>query len=829
MATSDFLQDLRYALRVLRRDPAFVVTAVASLAIGVGVVLGVLAFANILFLRPLPCVFDGAALVAVFHHPRNRGEYQALSYADYQYYREHSQVFSELAAFSTWPMVVRAGNAFDEVEGELVSPTYFSTLGLQPAAGRLLSSDDARVDANSAVVLSHSYWRHRFGGEVAAIGRVIRVGQASCTIVGVTPKGFQGLSAEASPAIWVSVGSYRRTVARLASAPGGSALLTGWGNRSFSVVGRLRPGLTVAAAQRHMSSLARRIAVAYPERAAIHGSEAPPDAVVISGSKARISPESRPDALRFLLLLGVTAAFVFLAASLNVSSLIMARTAQRLHELALRVALGAGPGRVTKQLLTENLLIVGVGTALGFFVANWTVALLSRTGPGFGLFATWSVNGAIDPTVATAGAAVAVLTGSALTLIPYRFLRSPQLSLSLPVARQRGTRVRIHRTLVGMQIALSVVLVMAAGLFLQTLHNARTTNTMTRPEEVLLGKLDLSGTQYADASRAARLYSDLVDRVRALTGVREAALVMIVPHSGRRGGATVEVDAEDGDRSERQVGFNIVSPEYFGTAGLPLLAGRCFSRIDTAGTPPVALINDVMAQRYFAGRSPLGRRLLLKWPPANTVEIIGVVRDGGKWRYRSEGEPVVYVPVGQRPISQMTLILRTSGNAEAFLPAVRRELMLLDHELVLTEAQTARSRFDSVLARERVVAFLLSTLAAVATLLSAVGVFGLVSYTVSRRTREFGVRLAVGATPWRVVAAVLVETVRLTSVGVIGGTIAALGLIRGIQRLLFGVTPAEPRVLVVTVCVFLLVALLAGYLPARRAASVDPIVAIRTE
>ncbi len=823
----DFLRDIRYATRSLRRSPGFVAVALVSLALGIGVNVGVFEFADALFLSAFPGVSDSSRLVTIYHYTA-RSSYDSSAYADYVYYRAQTHAFASLAAYTAWGVVVRAGDTIDEVDGELVSPEYFATLGLRPTVGRLLTADDARPGADPAVVLGYRYWTDRFGGDPGAVGRTIRVGQANATIVGVAARGFEGLSAEDSPALWASVVHYGLMVPVLATlhddASSPPDLLTTWGNHSFSIVGRLRPGWTIGDAERDLSAAARRIVLDHPERAAHQVGGQAPGVVLFHAAASRFWPGYQRDVVSLLWLLAGVAVLILLVACLNVASLVLARTTSRRQELAVRLSLGAGRGRLARQLLTENLLVTGLGAALGLVVAGWTVDLLSRTGVRLGSPSALAVDGTVDWQVAGVAACLAVVTAAALTLLPLRLLRSARLGALVSTVRT-GRRTAAHHALVGLQIALSVVLVATAGLFVRTLQNARAENTTLDPERLLLGKVDLTAPAYAEAPTRVQLFRSLVDRARALPGVREASLVFIVPHSGRRGGTQIELEpGDDGQRRERQVGFNAVSTRYFETVGFPLVAGRGFSDHDVAGAPGVAIVNEVMAAKIFPGRSPIGHAFLLKWPPTALLEVVGVVRDGGKWKYRSEGEPIVYVPVAQRPMRQMTLEVRTTA-----APALRRELAALGSDLTLTDVQTARAFFDAVLARERVVALLLSALAAIALLLAAIGVFGLQSYAVAQETREIGIRLAVGATPRAIVSAVLARSARLAGAGLAAGTVAALGLGRLVRGLLFGVGPADPLVFAATLIVLLGVALAASYLPARRAARIDPVVAIRTE
>lgn len=829
----DFVRDVRYAGRTLRRSPGFVAVALVSLAFGIGLNLGVFQFVYALFLRPFPAVSDSPRLVAIYHHTP-RGGYDSSPYPEFEYYRGATRAFSSLAAFSTWGVIVRVGEVVDEVDAELVSPEYFTTLGLTPAAGRLLSPDDAQPGADVAVVLSERYWARRFGRDPEAIGRRIVVGEAAGTIVGVAARGFEGLSSESAPALWASVTTYRSTVPLLASLQDDprDVLLTNWGNHSFSIVGRLRPGWTLDAAAHDMAAVSRHAAADHPERAQ-HGRDPASTVVLLPAVASRFWPGRQAEVHALVWLLVGVAVLILLIACFNVASLVLARTTRRRHELAVRLSLGAGRARVVRQLLTENLLVTTFGAALGFIVGEWTVDVLSRMGPSFfGGSTQFNLAASIDWVGVVAAVGFALLAACLVTVLPLRLLRVASVTAFLEGSGRTGGRRRtgVHQALVCAQIALSVVLVVTSGLFVRTLQNARAANTTVDREHLLLATVDLTSPAYAAAAPRASLYADFLERVRAIPGVRDAGLVFVVPHGGRRGGTQIVLDAADtGDNRERNVGFNAVTPGYFRTAGFPLVAGRDFGDQDGAQAPPVAIINEVMAARLYPARSPLGHRFVLDWPPAGPVEVVGVVRDGGRWKYRSQGEPIVYVPAGQRPMRAMTLVARSLGDPEAIAAPSRQALSALASSLTLTEVQTARAFFDSRLARERITAFLLSILAALALLLAAVGVFGVFSYAVAQETREIGVRLAVGATPTAIVRGVLTRTARLAAVGLAVGTACALALGRLVRGLLFGVTSSDPVVVASTLLVLLGVALAAGYVPARRASRIDPVAAIRTE
>lgn len=820
-------QDVRLALRVLRRSPGFVTVSLLSLALGIGINVAIFSFVDSLFLRPVPGVPDPGRLVSVQHRSRTTGGFTGASYPDFQFYRRHARSFSGILAFTSFPITFRAGDVAEVVEGELVSDTYFSVLALLPAAGRLLDARDSAPGADPAVVLSYDCWQHRFGGDSGAIGRAIHLGSTIVTVVGVAPRGFQGLVLEGPepPSLWVPVELYRQAVPALADAN----LFGSWGAQTFDLAARLQPGVSFRQAGAEMTAIAPQVD---RERAAAWVGDLSDYAslvtMLVPAGQARVSPSDRGTIIRFLGLLGAVAVLFFLIACFNVANLILARATFRQHELAVRASLGADRSRLVRQLLTENLTLAVLGAAVSLPVAHWT----SRVLAGFGQASPVSVtvDPGVDGHVIAFAAATAIVTGILLTLLPARIASRANISGELGtrsgrVARRLGT----HNVLVAVQVALSVVLLVGAGLFVRTLLNALAVDVTVRSDRVLLARLDPGAAGY-EPERAGQVYSQLLDRVRAVPGVIDAAHVFVVPLGGRRGGTNIELPSGRAARPRTmQVGFNVISTRYFRTVGIPVVAGRDFTDADRTGSPPLAVINQVMAERVFPGRSPIGERFLVKWRPESMVEVVGVVRDGKFRNYRVEAEPTVYVPLGQQYVSPMNLEVRVADNPLGLVPAIRRELAALDPNLPLTGVQTARTHFDNALWRERLTATLLGGLGLLALVLAATGIYGILSYIVAQRTWEIGVRMALGARPGSILSMVLGRVVRLVATGAASGVLIALALMRLVRGLLYGVSPTDPLVLCSSTLGLLAVALIAGFLPARRAAAVEPVAALRLE
>jgi predicted permease len=813
-------QDVRLALRMLRRNPGFAAASLLSLALGIGVNLSIFGFVNALFLRPVPGVADAGTLVSMFQRSRTTGRFTGASYPDFEYYREHASSFEGVMAYASFSMTLRAGDMAETVQGELVSDNYFSVLAARATTGRLLDPRDSLPGADPAVVVSDDCWHARFGGDPGIVGRTVHVGSALATIVGVAPRGFRGLVIDGPepPSLWVPVSLYTQAVPALADVDVTfDNLFRSWGTQTFNIAGRLKSGTPLRQAIEEVTTLARQLD---RERAtaliAVPSDYVSLDVLLVPAGQARVSPADGATVLRFLGLLGAIAFLILLVACFNVANLILARSTFREHEIAVRTSLGASWWRIVQQLLTENVTLSVLAAAVSVPVGIWTSNILAGFGPASPM--SLDVDVGIDGRVMLFAAAIAVFAGVLLTIFPARVAARASISHALG-RRSRGfaSRLGVQSFLVAVQVALCVVLLVGAGLFVRTMLNALAVDVTVRSDNVLLAKLDPGAAGY-EADRARQLYSQLLDRVRAIPGVVDAAEVFIVPLGGRRGGTKIEWPAAGGQRSA-QVGFNVVSSRYFQTVGIPLIAGRQFTDDDRASSPRVAVINEVMAQRLFAGRNAVGERFVVKWRPESLVQVVGVVRDGKFRSYNVDAEPIVYVPLRQQYVSPITLEVRTAVSPLGLAPAVRRELVALDRDLPL----------ENALWRERLTATLLSGVGLLALALAAIGIYGILSFAVAQRTWEIGLRIALGARPMSVLSSVLGRTLGLVAAGAAAGGLIAAALSRVIRGLLYGVSPTDPLVIFSGIVALLAVAFIASFVPARRATTVDPVAALRSE
>ena len=755
----DLSQDIRFAFCTLKRNPGFAAVAILSLALGIGVNLSIINYVNALFFCPIPGVHESSRLVSIYRRVATGG-FSSSSYPEYEYCRDHNRTFTGMTAYLRVPVTIRAGGQVESVHGELTSNNYFSLFESRPALGRLFAADESAP----VTVLSHEFWLRRFGGDREIIGKSLQIGKGIFAVIGVASPGFRGILVDwmEQPSLWVPLAHYREAV----PAFGEFDILGSWGMESYQVVARMRPDVTLREAEGEVAGFSARIRADHPERARAYSQvsaeirDAP--LVAFSTIRTRFWPGHRDTLTGFLGLLGGVAILILLISCFNVANLVLARIANRGSEFAIRLSLGAGRGRLLRQLLTENLILSGLGSCAGLAVADWTSTFLG----GFGrvAYVPLAVDSRVDIRVLVVAIAVSLIIGMLLSLLAVRFAVRGELNTALKA--DSGTtglrRLRANKALVFAQVSVSLVLLVGAGLFVRTLQNAQSTDITIRSDQVWVANVDLGSSGY-DERRGGIFYSQLLERLRAVSGVIDAAFVFVVPLGGRRGGTNILLD---GQSRPVQVGFNIVTPGYFRTIGIPVVRGRDLADADRAGAAAVAVINEEMARRLFAGLDPIGRRFLLKWKPEAVVEIVGVVKDGKFRDYRSSPEPTVYVPLAQRYNMQMNLEVRAVGNPAEMLASIRREASALDKDMPVLHVRTMKEHFDSALSQERLSAFLLTCLGVLALVLATIGIHGVLAYSVARRTREIGIRMALGAETRTVVLDVLGDVLRLVGAAI---------------------------------------------------------------
>jgi putative ABC transport system permease protein len=855
-------QDLRYGARMLLKHPGFTCVAALTLALGVGANTAIFSLIDAVLLKTLP-VNNPERLVLLGRALGGKANTQ-FPYRTYRQIRDQNEFLSGLLAYHPLRLSVSVdGQPEPAVAGQLVSGNYYSVLGVNAALGRTIAPDDDRAPGESPVcVISYNYWRRRFAGDPAVVGKTIHIGGAPFTIVGVTPPEFFGLEVGSSLDVSVPLMMQQQVMPGIRSYVDGADP-----NSFFNVMGRLRPGLAMPQAQAGLSALYRQLCAEYA--ASNWGFKFTPypwleEKLVLEPGGRGLS-ELRVQFSRPLLALMIVVALVLAVACANVAGLLLARAVARRKEIAIRLALGVGRLRLVRQLLIESVLLSSLGALLGLIFAYWgTRLLLPVLSQG-----EIPVQLNLNPDARALGftIAVATLTGLLFGLAPAFLATRVDMNSTLKNEASgisgRGAHLTFGKMFVVSQVALSLLLLIGAGLFVRSLQKLQQVDAGFARENVLVMKLEPLGSDSKTPQLAAR-YDELLRRVEALPGVKLASLVGYSPMSRREWlvmGQTPETSnpmtvqgytPHPGE--EMVIPWMQVYPNSFATLGVLLLAGRDFGPQDSkqwrpanicppsARAPQVGIINESMARRFFGNESPIGRRFgfsnsvgrcfgASEPDPASQIEIIGVVKNVKYASLRNEGRAMFYLPYYQATTGrgQMTLVVRTAGDPTSVAAVVRREARAMDPAMPMFEVETLATQVAASLQRERLLATLSSGFGLLALLLSCLGLYGILSYTVARRTSEIGVRMALGADRRDVLWLVLRDALRLVLVGAALGVPAALAAARLVASQLFGISAADPGAVVAATLALLVVAAVAGYLLARRATRVDPLVALRCE
>ena len=821
-ALERLIQDLRYAVRMLRKSPVFSAVAILSLALGIGANSAIFTLIDAVMLRMLPVVAPERLVQIDPYFDTRKG---GFSYPLYEQLRDHNHAFSGMLTVSKTPLRL-TDEPEGEAKGRYVSGNFFEVLGVRPLLGRAIIPEDDRISeggGNPVIVISYSLWQRRFGGDPAALGKTLPVEGKPFTIVGVLPPKFFGLQIGEMLDFVIPIANETKIRPKSWLADE----FAGW----LSVVGRLQPGVSPASARADLAVIFRQVNQA--EAAQIgdaHNRE------IFLSRRIELTPASsglsalRDRFSRPLLILMAVVGLVLLIACANVANLLLDRASSRRREMAVRLALGAGRRRLVRQLLTESLLLSTLGSLLALLLALW----------GSRFLVTMMANGRaplhldLHPDVRVLGftAAICILTSILFGVAPAFRSTRVDAGPALKEGARSATpsRAWFGKALVMAQVALSLVVLMAAGLFLGTLRNLRTMDAGFERGGILLVSVD-PGSAGLHGARLSAFYQALLLRLDALPGVRASSLSLITPIVG--GGVDLNAHVEGytpQPHEDNDVYVNRVSPGYFATFGTPLLAGRDFDWRDSADSPPVVIINETMARYYFHNANPLGHRVALgRGKPA---EIAGVVADA---RYMSLREPVhrtVYVDAFQNLPAMddsLRLEVRTAADPLQLLAAVRAEVRNLGGAIPVKGETTFERQIDESLIQERLMATLSGFFGALALLLAAIGLYGVLAYAVGRRTSEIGIRMALGADRRNVLWMVMRETVGLVIGGIVVGLPLTLAATRVLEKFLYGLTPADPLTMALAILTMLAAAAAAGYLPARRATRVDPMVALRYE
>jgi predicted permease len=815
-------QDMRFGARVLIKQPGFTLIIALTLALGIGANTAMFSLVDSVFLRPLPGIAEAERIVQIVRTRVNGRGYETVNDADYRDYHDQNSTFTAIAAENMELLNLSTDGIAERVVGAMVSGNYFDVFGVRAAQGRLLQASESVVEgADPVAVISERLWRKQLGAE-PVIGKTISLNSYPFTIIGVAAE-FNGSSRIAMTDVWIPKTMFRQVAGKPLAAQGSDSKDNGRaGYGGGQHYGRLKPGVTIEQAHADISTIAARLRQIYPETNADRGAR------VIAGFG--ITPWDRRDILRLIGVLFGIVVLVQLIACANVAGLLLARASARRKEMGIRLALGAGRFRIARQLLTESAMLALLGGALAIVVALWLTYWIRAEAPAEFRDYGASIGFAPNWRVLSFTLGVSIATGLLFGLAPALQSSKPDLIPALKdSARSFSHRSggRLRGVLVVAQIALSLILLIIAGLCVRTLQKAYAINVGFEVESVLTAKVDLRRHSYSEAQER-EFYQRLLEHAASLPGAQAAGLSNNAPLSGVSTSVSGIVD----NQPEFYLGFHIVTPGYLDTMGIPLLAGRQFTKQDDARSSRVAIINETFARQGWPNQNPVGK-IFKSGLGDGPVEVIGVVRDakdnGGLFY---ETTRVAYFPLAQeRPCcsGEMTLLLRAVTNPELFIAAVRQEIRALDPNLPVYSIKTLEQYRRDHLFKERLRAALIGGFGLLALILAGLGLYGALSYSVAQRTQEIGVRMALGARTGEVLRLVVGDGIRLTAIGGALGLAGAFAAARVLKSLFYGISPTDPLTFIVIPLLLAFVALLACWIPARRATKVDPLIALKYE
>ena len=811
-------QDISYAIRSLVKRPGFVAVAVVTLALGIGANTAIFSLVNAVLLSSLP-VERPDQIVSVAARGKDDAM-SAFSFPNYRDYRDRNDALSGLLVYRFVPLSLSRSGANERIWGFEVSGNYFEVLGVNAIKGRTFTQEEDKTPlANPVAVLSFESWQKRFGGDPDLVGKDVLINNHQFRVIGIAPAGFKGTELVYTPEVWLP-SSMMQWIEP------GSNWLEDRNTRNFFANGRLKPGISARQAEASLNLLAQQLGKEYPDT-----SEGQSIKVVPAGF---ILPELRGAVVSFTWVLMGAVALVLVVTCTNLAGLMLARATDRRREIAIRLAMGANRLRLIRQLLTESLLLSIVGGVAGVLLAYWIVEMLLAFKPPIDF--PLSLDVMIDWRVLLFSLGVSLLAGAIFGLAPALQATRPGLSQALRETSAQGgaARTRLRSVLVVAQIAISLVVLIAAGLVVRTLQRLQTMNPGFDPHNALTMSFDLALQGY-DESRGQQFYRQLAERVQALPDVKSATVSSYIPLSLDYNSRNIFIEGQPAARGENvPTAMNgSAGPRYFETLRTPLVQGREFNDQDQAKTEQVAIVNETFVWRFMPNVSSsaeaIGKRFAFGRADGPFMRIVGVAQDGKYFNITEDPRPFVWTPMSQDYSSDAMLTVRTNGNPEALFGAVRKEVQTLDANLPLYDVKTLTEHMRLALFPPRIAATVLGVFGLVALLLSAIGIYGITSYTVAQRTHEIGIRLALGAQLSDVLKLVLSHGLKLTLIGAALGLFGAYLATRAITSVLYGVSATDPFTFVFVSLLLVGVALVASLIPARRATRVDPLVALRYE
>jgi putative ABC transport system permease protein len=805
------LQDVRYGFRMLRKSPGVTLAAVVSLALGIGANTAIFSVVNSILLKSLPYAEPDRVVLLWGDSPSQGNHRNQVSATDADDWRRENRVFEDVSTFGDWSATLLGAGEPERVPGTQVGEGFFRVMRGTPMLGRTFLPEEQEDGKDNVIVLGHGLWRRRFGGDAGVVGQTVSLGGRPYTVVGVMPEEFRPLP----PSLNDPPGQFYRPVAEAHDE-------TERGSRHLRAIGRLKPGVTLEQAQAEMNVIASRIERAHPDFNTDYGVR------LVS-----LSEDTVGGLRAALLALFGAVVFVLLIACANVGNLLLARSSARRREFAVRAALGAGRARIVRQLLTESVLLALAGGAAGLLLALWGIGLVESLGSSV----TPLLAGVrVDYRVLAFTGLVSVLAGVAFGLAPALQVSSPDLNETLKAGGRTGDAGRggrLRSALIVAEVALSLVLLAGAGLLVKSVTRLRAVDAGFNTSNLLTMNLALPSSRYRDGAAQAAFFDGLTRQIESLPGVEAAGFTSVLPLSGGFDGRALVVEDKPVPRGqETNVDLYVATPGYLRAMQIALVDGRAFDEHDTADRAPVALVGETMARKLWPGQTPLGRRVRFPGSEKNPQPwrtIVGVVRDVKQYGLDRADVMQLYLPEAQYPASFMTMVVRSKSDTAALLGAVRREVGTADKELAVFGVATMEQLLADSVALRRFSMLLLGVFAAVAVALAGVGIYGVISYSVAQRTREIGVRVALGASRRDVLRLVLGRGLGLAGAGIALGLAGGLAVTRAISSLLFGVGARDPVTFAAVAALLAFVALLACLAPARRAMKVDPMVALRYE